>query len=101
MRHKSRDVSISTYFQVMEGRDRIGVVNDDIKHLLGPELKKRGFRIRSGHHLQNTQITIPKVTQGFTDVKVESRSNTLQHRSGLLGYGRIKAKLKPRGLSNG
>jgi hypothetical protein len=41
MRHKSRDVSISTYFQVMEGRDGIGVVNDDIKHLLGPELKKR------------------------------------------------------------
>jgi hypothetical protein len=25
----------------MESRGRIGVVNDDIKHLLGPELKKR------------------------------------------------------------
>jgi hypothetical protein len=25
----------------MEGRGRIGIVNDDIKHLLGPELKKR------------------------------------------------------------
>jgi hypothetical protein len=34
----SRDVRI-THFQVMEGTDRIGVVNDDIKHLLGPELK--------------------------------------------------------------
>ena len=71
----------------MEGRDRVGVVNDDIKHLLGPELKKRGFKVRSGLRLQSTQITIPEVTQGFTDVKVESRSNALQHRSGFLGYG--------------
>jgi hypothetical protein len=36
-KQKSRDGRFQTYFQVMEGRNRIGVVNDDIKHLLGPE----------------------------------------------------------------
>lgn len=33
--------SIQTYFEVMECSGRIGVINDDIKHLLGPELNKK------------------------------------------------------------
>ena len=33
--------SIETHFQVMEGRGRIGVINDDIKHFLGPEFIKK------------------------------------------------------------
>jgi hypothetical protein len=37
MGHKSRRWVQLTHFQVMEGRGRIGVVNDDIEHLLGPE----------------------------------------------------------------
>jgi hypothetical protein len=57
--------------------------------------------VRSGLHLQNTQITVPKVTQGFTNVKVESRSNALQHRSSFLGYGCINAKLNQGGYRTG
>jgi hypothetical protein len=56
----------------MKGRGRIGVVNDDIKHLLGPELKKRK-RVQSEIRTPFTEYS-DNSTEGHTRFyKRESR----------------------------